>query len=179
MSHHVPPPPLPTATAYALVSAFITTSYEITFLTAAAVGPLDDGLAAAGLLAQNGWAYWSYTVADPSQPLTVNFVLTARAGDPDMYIAVWPPGAPRYRPSDAPGGSTWQGLSFGSDAVAIPPSDPNACQGGGASSCSYIVGVKCDSAIACRYSLTGFSGDTIVRSPPPSAFAIADAPLPF
>ncbi len=144
--------------AFAMVLGYTDTAFDITFSTSSAVVPLADGVASSGAAASGRYLYYSFSLANPAAPLPVTLALTARSGDPDVYVSVWDPAFPNFRPTAQV--HTWQGTSFGSDTVSIAPypTDPGACQANpawAAAGCAYIVGVKCDEASGnCRFSLT-------------------------
>ena len=150
--------------AYAMVYGFTSAAFEVTFASGYAVETLGDGQTVRGAVSGGGYAYYSFAVGDPSQALPVTLASTATVGDPDLYVAVWDPATPDFRPTDA--AYTWRGDSLGSDTVVIQPAalDARACQGRSpaAPSCAYIVGVKCADGNACRFTLTASSGVQLI-----------------
>ena len=73
----------------------------------AALVLLAAGVAQSGFLLAGQYAYYSFPAAAPSQPTT--WAVTALAGDPDIYVGVWPPLQQRYRPTVAT--HTWAAFS--------------------------------------------------------------------
>jgi len=123
-------------------------SYTITFATAGSVTELAEGRPAIGLLPPSGYGYYSYLWNNPRSG-TVSFTATAMAGDPDLYMSVWPPTAPSFRPSV--GFYTWKAEAFGSDTITVAPSDPRAC----ARACNLIIAVYCATTTGnCRHSIS-------------------------
>lgn len=128
------------------VYGFIDATYVITYASAAIVQQLSDGQSSVGSIAGAGvYDYYYLSVLSPDADVT--FSLTALAGDPDLYVAVW--SDPTFRPTA--GNSTWSGTFYGSDVVSIPATDPDSCS----TACNYIVGVSCSGGSSCRYALTG------------------------
>jgi hypothetical protein len=144
--------------AFAMVVGFSDTAFDVTFSSSSAVATLADGVSASGAVAAGRYLYYAFSLANPAAALPVTLALTARSGDPDIYVSVWDPAFPRFRPTAE--SHTWQGTSFGSDTVTIAPypTEPGACQANpawAAAGCAYIMGVKCDDASGnCRFSLT-------------------------
>jgi hypothetical protein len=134
-------------------------TFTITYASASVVVGLAAGVAQSGFLLAGQYAYYSFPAAAPSQPTT--WAVTALAGDPDIYVGVWPPLQQRYRPTVAT--HTWAAFSDSSDTIVIQPypTDPGACR----VSCNYIAGVLCANPTGgCRFSVSAVqgSGSTLI-----------------
>ena len=125
------------------VYGYTNATYAITYASSTAVVELLNGIGQGGIVAATP-AYSYFYIAVPTAGTDVFFVLTALAGDADIYVGVW--SSPTFRPSVT--SWTWKGDAYGSDAVFIAGSDPRAC-----GACNYIIAVTCAVGTSCAFAV--------------------------
>jgi hypothetical protein len=133
-------------------------TFDITYSSASAVVSIAPGIAQSGVLAAGQYMYFSFAAPTPS--FSTTWTVTALTGDPDIYIAKWPPLSRRLRPTVV--FYTWKGENDGSDTVVISPYpiDPRACM----ISCTYIAGVLCaNSQGFCRFTVSASQGSLLTQ----------------
>jgi len=133
-------------------------TFDITYSSASAVVSIAPGIAQSGVLAAGQYMYFSFAAPTPS--FSTTWTVTALTGDPDIYIAKWPPLSRRSRPTVV--SYTWKGENDGSDTVVISPYpiDPRACM----ISCTYIAGVLCaNSQGFCRFTVSASQGSLLTQ----------------